>query len=166
MKLFKKVLLLTAAIGLVSVGAFAGNTSGNLSVTANVTAACVINTSSGAVAFGGYNPTSGTALTATGSFTLQCTNGANPTVLMGQGANPGTGSSDAAPVRQMASGGYMLGYQLYSDSARSLVWDNATGVSEPANGTLQTITVYGSIPAGQNVGAGSYTDTVVVNVNY
>jgi spore coat protein U-like protein len=165
MKLFKKVLLLTAAIGLVSVGAFAGNTSGNLSVTANVSSSCVINTTS-AMAFGSYNPAGGTATTGAGTFTLQCTNGASPTVLMSQGANPGTGSTDTTPVRQMANGSFMLTYQLYSDSARSLVWNNVTGVSEPSNGTLQTVNIYGSIPAGQNVGAGSYTDTVVVNVNY
>jgi spore coat protein U-like protein len=34
------------------------------------------------------------------------------------------------------------------------------------SGPAQPISIYGSIPAGQNVPAGTYTDTVIISVNY
>jgi len=69
-----------------------------------------------------------------------------------------------------------LAYQLYQDSGHSTVW-NATnvgtvggtgGVSGTGSGSNQTLTVYALIPAGTAVPAttGTYTDTVVVTVNY
>ena len=121
------------------------------------------------MSFGTYDPINTNAsapLQQSGTFQIQCTNGLTATILMGQGLNAGSGSTDAAPIRNMTNGTSMLNYQLYTTGARSTVWDNASGVSQLTTGQTQTLTVYGSVPAGQNVTSGSYSDTVVITVNY
>jgi spore coat protein U-like protein len=141
----------------------------DLGVSATVTANCTITTT--AVSFGTYDPIvthASDALESTGTVTTTCTNGAAATITLGQGANADTGSTDAAPVRRMISGTDYLGYQLYSDSARTTVWGNdaTTDVAVTGTGGAVDTTVYGSVPGGQNVPAGSYADTVVATVTF
>jgi spore coat protein U-like protein len=159
-----------AAVVAVAVGcldAHAATATANLDVTATIAANCTISTS--AVAFGTYDPisaNSSTALDATGSVSTTCTSGSSPTITLGEGANAASGSTASAPLRQMASGANVLGYQLYSDSGRTTVWAD-TGVATPAaNGTAQANTVYGRISGGQNKPMGSYSDTVVTTVSF
>jgi spore coat protein U-like protein len=172
-KLNARMLTLTAAAGLAlgaSSGTEAGTATSNLSVTATVAANCSITTAP--VAFGSYDPVTANAtspLTSTGTVTVLCTSGASGTITLGQGSNPGTGSSDTAPVRQLKDAGTdVLGYTLYQDTGRTTVWGNTagTGVASTGTGTANAITVYGSVAAGQNVPAGSYSDTVVATVTF
>ncbi len=149
---------------------YAGTATSNLSVTADVTANCTITTAP--VAFGNYDPVSANAtnpLDANGTITVTCTTGSAATITLGQGSNAATGSSDAAPLRQMKDTGTdVLAYSLYQDSGLTTVWGNTsvTGVADTGNGTAQNVTVYGSVAAGQNVPAGSYSDTVVATVTF
>jgi spore coat protein U-like protein len=148
---------------------FAGTDTENLSVTATVSANCTITTA--AVGFGTYDPVvthASTALTATGTVTTTCTKDAAAAITLGQGANATTTSTDAAPARRMISGTNYLTYQLYSDSARTTVWgnDTTTDVAVTGTGSAVSSTVYGSVSGGQNVPAGSYTDTVVATVTF
>lgn len=142
----------------------------DLSVTASVTANCTITTAP--VAFGAYDPitaNASTALDGTGTVSVTCTSGASTTVTLGQGANSGTGSSDVAPVRRLNDGGtHFLNYSLFQDSNRSTVWGNTTGtgVASTGTGSQVSLTVYGSVDAGQNVPAGSYIDTVTATVTF
>ena len=148
----------------------AGTATANLSVTASVTANCTITTT--AVAFGAYDPVSANAsaaLTGTGAVNVTCTNGASTNVTLGQGSNANTGSTDAAPARRLKDGGTaFLTYELYQDSGHATVWGNTsgTGVANTGTGTQVAITVYGTVDAGQNVPAGSYSDTVVATVSF
>lgn len=149
--------------------AFAASTTSNLSVTATVSANCTISTV--AVAFGAYDPivTNAAAdLTGSGTVTVTCTSGSAATVTLGQGANAAGGSTDAVPLRQMASGAERLAYTLYSDAPRSVVWGNTAGtdVDHVGTGAAANLTVYGSVAAAQNVPAGAYADTVVATVNF
>lgn len=160
-------LLLGVGLVLFSTGVFASTTTGTLTVTANVNNVCKL--TSGTLAFGAYDPVNTNATTPlaqTATFTMKCTKGTSATMLMGQGSNPGTGSTDSAPIRNMLNGTTQLNYQLYSDAGDTTVWNNSTGINHTATGQSETLNVYGSIPAGQNVGSGSYTDTVVITVNY
>lgn len=142
----------------------------NLAVTASVTANCTITTSP--VAFGAYDPVSANAsaaLNGTGTLNVTCTSGASTTITLGQGSNADTGSTDAAPARRMKDGGTdFLSYSLYQDAGRSTVWGNTggTGVANTGTGTQVAVTVYGAVAAGQNVPAGSYSDTVVATVTF
>jgi spore coat protein U-like protein len=167
--------MLTAAVAAaLAVGAAsttdAATATSNLSVTASVTANCTISTAP--VAFGAYDPVvtnATTALNGTGTVSVTCTNGASTTVTLGQGGNPGTGSTDAAPARQLKDAGTdVLSYSLYSDTARTVVWGNTVGTSVAHTGTglLTALTVYGAVAAGQNVPAGSYSDTVVATITF
>jgi spore coat protein U-like protein len=148
----------------------AGTATSNLSVTASVTANCTITTAP--VAFGAYDPVvtnASTALNGTGTVSVTCTNGASTTVTLGQGLNAGTGSTDAVPARRLTDGATdYLTYTLYSDTNRSVVWGNTvgTGLANTGSGVLQALTVYGAVAPGQNVPAGSYSDTVVATVAF
>ena len=155
--------------GATGVNSYAGTSTANLSVTATVSANCTIST--GAVAFGAYDPivtNASSALDGAGSVSVTCTTGSAPVITLGQGANSGSGSTDAAPVRRMLSGSSYLSYALYSDAGRSTVWGNTagTGVSRTGTGAADALTVYGRVTAGQNVPSGNYSDTVVATVTF
>jgi len=64
-----------------------------------------------------------------------------------------------------------LSYNLYLDAARTVIWGDQSHWSvysnaHPPAGTWVYVQAYGRIPAGQDVAAGSYTDSVVVTVIY
>jgi spore coat protein U-like protein len=149
--------------------ASAATQTSNLSITASIGANCTISTLP--VAFGAYDPivtNASTALTGTGTITTTCTTGANPVITLGQGSNAATGSTDAAPLRQMLSGSNLLSYSLLR-TAGGPVWGNTPATAPAAiagTGVAQNATVFGSIPAGQNLPAGSYADTVVATVTF
>lgn len=168
-----RLLGLTAASALflaASTSSHAGTATSNLSVTATVSANCTISTAP--VAFGAYDPVSAnatTALNGSGTITVTCTSGSTGTITLGQGSNPAGGSTDAAPARQMKDAGTdVLAYALYQDSGRTTVWGNTagTGVADVGTGAVQNVTVYGAVAAGQNVPAGSYSDTVLATVTF
>lgn len=145
----------------------AGTVAGNLDVQAEVQATCTFVTST-ALNFGPYSPTGGD-LDNTGTITVNCTNGATVLVAMGQGNNPLTGSTDAAPLRSMNGGtGTPLAYDLYQDAGRTLVWGNDTSSDMHVTGTGadQQLTVYGRIPGGQAVLAGTYSDAVQATITF
>ena len=173
--MYKKILV--AISTLLAVGAVtsfesdasAGTATDNLSVSASVSANCTIATSP--VSFGAYDPVSANAsspLDAAGGVTVTCTQGASTSITLGQGASAKAGSTDAAPQRQMVADGNFLEYSLFQDSSHSTVWGNTsgTGVSHTGTGTATNISVYGRVPAGQNVPSGSYADTVVATITF
>jgi spore coat protein U-like protein len=171
--LYGRLLGLTAASALflaASSATHAGTATSSLSVTATVSANCTITTAP--VAFGAYDPIVADAtnpLDGTGTVTVTCTNGSDATITLDQGTNAAGGSTDVAPLRQMKdSGADVLAYTLYQDSGRTTVWGNTagTGVPETGTGAAQDVTVYGSVAAGQNVPAASYSDTVVATVTF
>ena len=166
-------LLLTTAVlaAGTALNSLAATQTSTLSVTATISNVCAISTTNG-VAFGAYDPVTANAtnpVTATGSLSVTCTSGATePVITLDVGNNPNGAGSAAAPQRQMISGSNLLLYYLYQDSGYSVVWGNTVGSGETYTGigTASTLTVYGSIPAGQNVPAGSYADSVVATVTY
>ncbi len=143
----------------------------SLSVTASIDMSCTISTT--ALAFGDYEPgsTHATAdLLATGGVTSTCTTGSSGNIKMGQGANADGESSDPTPLRRMVATGdatSFLNYSVFSDTSRSVPWENSTGVAYSGDGSAQTLVVYGSVEAGQTSAVvGSYTDTITVAINY
>ena len=142
----------------------------NLSVTATVAANCTIATT--AVDFGAYDPVTANASAAilqTGKVSVSCTTGSAATVTLGQGAHSDTGSSDADPARRMSDGTtHFLTYTLYSEPTRTTEWGNTTptGLAYTGTGASQDLTVYGTLPGGQNVPVGSYSDTVVATITF
>ena len=120
------------------------------------------------VNFGSYDVFSASPTKATGSITYSCRtiSGVHFMVM-----NLSTGSSGTFANRTLRSGGNVLNYNLYPDAANSQVWGDGNGTTyqfsiDPVDRNVHTLTVYGTIPPGQNVGVGSYTDTITVTMNF
>jgi len=155
---------IAAALFVAGSSAYAADADSNLAVGASIANACSISTAP--IAFGAYDPVLKAQINTTGSVTVTCTNGASTFVKLGQGLNAGTGSTDAVPVRRMASAGNFLPYSLSTVVDQSVVWEMTTGVAHAGTGTATVLTVFGRIAAGVNVLAGTYADTVVARVTF
>ena len=65
-----------------------------------------------------------------------------------------------------------LTYNLYLDASRTTIWGDGTGgtqaYSDPSAKKNQsvTVTIYGRIPAGQDVSAVSYSNTITATINF
>ncbi len=166
----KKQLFVLGMLILAVSTAFAGTTTSTMAVSATVTADCVIN-SVGAMAFGSQGipfTINNVNASATSVINYTCTNtGVAPSIRLGQGLNAASGSTDAAPLRRMVSNGNYISYALYQDSAHTTPWNNtsATGVAGTANGSAQNVTAYG-VATAANVPSGSYSDTVIVSIDF
>lgn len=149
----------------VSGAAFAGTATTTVGVSANIANNCTVGNVS-AIAFT-YDPISGSAAVATGTIDVTCTSGAPWTLDLNKGQNSGS-PPPASQNRAMKSGSNLLGYDIYSDFGHTTVWLTGAGSNVPGTGTgtAQTQTMYGQIPASQNVPAGTYTDTVTATVNF
>ena len=131
-------------------------------------AACTVTTVG--VAFGAYDPQAAGPDDGTGTVSVRCLFFDSPLDSIALG----TGGSGTYFPRRMTSGPWTLNYNLYTTAARAIIWGDGTGGTAMVNppGVLafpfrnHTATVYGRIPALQNVGAGAYTDTVVVTVTW
>lgn len=153
---------LSVAAAVLPTTASAATATSTLTVTATVLSSCTV--APATLAFGNYDPSATSATTASTSIIVTCTGAATGQVGLDQGAN---GTSVTA--RQMANGTQKLNYNLYQDSGRTTNWGNTTGTTVAFSTTglgSDTLTVYGSIPAGQAPNAGAYTDTVNITVTY
>jgi spore coat protein U-like protein len=164
-KLSCALVILLLAVGPAKL--FAGSASASLSVTATVANDCTVSTS--ALAFGSYEPiatNASTPMDGTGSVTITCTRGATTTIGLDAGSNaPGSGTT-----RAMLAGGVKLDYEIYKDSGRTTIWGNsgASLFTPPVapNKNSRSFSVFGRIPAGQDVASGSYNDSVLATINF
>ncbi|HEX8525937.1 Csu type fimbrial protein [Allosphingosinicella sp.] len=119
--------------------------------------------SAGTLGFGNYSTAS--AAVSSASVSVNCSNGASYQVSLGGGQN-----LNGTSRRMVGPSGAFLSYQLFSNSGRTIAWGDGTALGAKVNGTgnglSQGLTVYGRIPAGQSPNPGSYSDTVVVTVEY
>lgn len=119
------------------------------------------------VSFGGYDPQSAAPDDAVGSVTIECPTG-RPNLFPVVSLSPG--SSGDFNSREMRAAGTSLQYNLYTDATRVQVWgDGSAGtasVTVPVVSRWGSRSVYGRIPAGQLVTAGTYSDIIVVTVEY
>jgi spore coat protein U-like protein len=116
-------------------------------------------------AFGSYNPLSATALDTSGSLSFSCNLTAPlPTIALSRGA-----SSTFTPRTMTRAGGGALQYNLYLDPLHLVVWGDGSDLTTSrfiGVGLVGQVTFYGSVPAGQNAPAGSYTDTLVATIYF
>ncbi len=118
------------------------------------------------IAFGAYDVLSGLTVPAAGSFTVTCvsTGGGFGRTVTWTAKIPAPGTT----ARQMKppSGTDVVTYNVYTDSARTIIWGDGTGGTQtstntlfvPRNGsaTSAAINYYGLItPGGQDVSAAS-----------
>jgi spore coat protein U-like protein len=113
------------------------------------------------VSFGAYDTLSSSDSDITGSITVSCDEETIGQVSL----SAGLGSFTA---RRMQSSTHSLFYNLYLDPTRLTLWgDGSPGTSLlSTGGTGGTYTVYGRIPARQNVTVGEYADTITVTLTF
>lgn len=135
---------------------------GSFTVSANVAKKCTVSASP--LDFGSIGLLT-SAVPATTTLGVQCSRTTPYNVGLGAGQN----SSGNINARRMVQGANSVGYQLYRDAARTLVWGNTVGtntVGGTGSGNTQSLTVYGIVPMQATPPAGTYSDTVVVTVTY
>lgn len=83
-----------------------------------------------------------------------------------------TGSSGTFTPRALANGSDQLAYNLYEDAALTSIWGDGTGgsnfyfIKNPHPQKPVSLTIYGRIPPLQDVAVGTYSDTVIVTVDF
>jgi spore coat protein U-like protein len=132
---------------------------------------CSCSTSTSGLSFGTYDPFATLPDDATATVTVNCALFA---------AWPGSvdislskGSSGNFAQRTLKNGATTLNYNVYTTSSRNQVLGDGSGGTLPITinfaGILnlaQNLTLYGRIPAQQNVRVGTYTDTLIVTITY
>ncbi len=104
-------------------------------------------------------------LSASTSIETTCSAATPYTIAMNGGL---TGATDPA-ARQMQKSSDTLTYGIYSNSNHTQIWGDTAGVDTVGNtgtGSTQSIPVYGRIQPQPTPPTGTYSDTVVVTVNY
>lgn len=126
---------------------------------------CTVSATS--VSFGTYNAFDSADRQSSGTVTYSCNKATNNISI-----SLGPGSSGTFGGRTMTKGGEKLGYNLFIDAARSGIWGDGTSGTAiytrnnpPPNNNV-SVTIFASIAAGQDVSAGTYTDTVSVVINF
>lgn len=130
----------------------------------------------GSISFSGFSPIVSGNTNAMGSFTLRCT-----AVLGGISADYSIalsqGNSGVYTSRTLLKSSTPLTYNLYTTTARTIIWGNGTGTTGVVTGSLpililggtdQVINVYGKMTGPQPLvtPGGTYTDSITITVTY
>ena len=121
--------------------------------------------------FGTYDTFSSTPLDAVGTITVNCTGDVEKAdVALGVSLTSG-GFNPRRMKRSVGSD--LLDYNIYTDVTRTVIFGDGTGGTsdvrvkrkgKPEPWT-ENISTYGRIPPGQDVSAGTYSDTLTATVN-
>jgi spore coat protein U-like protein len=123
------------------------------------------------LAFSGYDVFSTIPVDTMASLLVSCNVppplGAVPVTIS---LSPG-GSGSFAQRQMRSASGTALNYNLYTSASFSSIWGDGGGGSEVLTNFLTrdtpwTATIYGRIPARQNVSADAYSDTIVVTIEW
>ena len=163
----KKIAAAVGSLALLgSVGAQAATATATFQVTATVASSCLVSATE--LAFGSITPTeAATELAKTSTISVTCSNTHPYTVNVGFGANTGT---EANRFMKNSANEDKLAYNIYTEASHTNVFGDGTGVSKNVplvgTGAAQTVTVFGRLLQNQFVSAGTYADTLTVNVAY
>lgn len=148
-----------------STSAYAGSVTDNLVVNATVVDSCAV--TGDTLDFGNVDALTGTTLDVTATISVTCTLGTTYNVQLDKGTY---GASVSGREMQISGDTTRLSYHLYTDAIHTAEWGVTNGVDTVSGLGLGIAAtphlVYGSIPAGQEVPAGSYSDTVTITVAY
>jgi spore coat protein U-like protein len=143
------------------------------SAAAMVSFTCTV--SATGITFGLYNPLNPSATTATGSWSVTCNASGSGSATVAGTLSLSTGGSGTYSSRRMTSGINKLQYNIYLTPAyQQVLGDGTGGTYAPSDSGTVTAgqayqvsgSMYGLLPALQDVAPGSYTDFLVVTVAY
>jgi len=118
------------------------------------------------VAFGSYNPFNTAASNDVGTVVASCSGRGTLRVSLS------TGQSGSYTMRYMVSAttSDQLDYNLYMNASRTRIFGDGTGgtrtVSRRYRNQTVDISIYGQIPALQNVASGNYLDSIVATITF
>jgi spore coat protein U-like protein len=147
----------------ISGSAFAATTTTTFTVQMTITASCIIN-SAGTLDFGASGVLA-SATNASSTIQVQCSN----TTPYNVGLDAGAASGATVTTRKMTNASNAISYSLYSNAGMTTNWGNTVGtdtVAGTGNGSSQSFTVFGQVPAQTTPAPATYTDTVTVTVTY
>lgn len=168
MKHSVKLAVLTLTLSLVATSMFAAGSiatpAGANNVTASVAGKCQFTTPF-AMPFGAYDPFSATGLTQTATIVFKCVKRTNPTDIYQIYFDKAAGN-----MTTVSSATDKLAYTLTASGGGALPVGSVAAVTVTGTpgvaGAGYSYTVAGAVAAGQDVGVGSYQDTVIVTVQY
>lgn len=141
-------------------------------VTSSVAASCTV--SADDMNFGAYNPTSSTGASAESDIRVKCTDTTDYNVSLNVGIGVGA-SYTGRKMTGVTDNTKTLIYNLYTTNGYATVWGDGTGstaiVAGQGDGLVSWVTpnvhtVYGRMPAFQDVLPQTYQDTITVTVEY
>ena len=130
------------------------------------------------VNFGIYDPYLTTPDDSVGEITVTCTHLSGPAIDVRYTVTLSTGSSGTFAPRRLRASAALLGYNLWSDPARSSIWGNGSAGTVIVTGLLKVgpgvgnevrsnvHPIYGRIPALQDAAEGDYLDSIVATLTY
>ena len=132
---------------------------------------CTCTTSVSSLSFGTYDPVSPVPKDASALVSINCTGVVSLFGLVEVRAS--SGSSGNSLQRKMVHSASVLNYNLYADASRTRVLADGlagtTTLTSSLNGLLffnTSAPLYGRVPPNQWVPSGTYSDTVVITVQY
>jgi spore coat protein U-like protein len=116
------------------------------------------------MSFGAYDVFATSPLDSVATITYSCiVPAASPSI------SASAGSAGTYSPRKMAGPGGNLSYNLFVDSGRASVFGDGTGGTStiaPSIGANLTATIYGRVPARQNLSIGAYSDSVTLTLMF
>jgi len=159
---------LLAAAGLVPTAQATSTATTTFLVQITLTSSCAISAST--LNFGAAVGLLTSAVNGTTTVSVTCSN----TTPYNVGLDAGTVSGSTVTARLMAgttagNTGTTMSFGLYQDSGHATLWGNTVGtntVSGTGNGSAQSITVYGQVPAQTTPKPDTYQTTITATVTY
>lgn len=129
-------------------------------------AACTVSTTS--INFGNYDEGLTLPNDSTGTITVTCDEASPPNVTITISHSPNSGVFNPRRMKHFTIAEF-LNYNLFTDASRTSIWGNGTQgtstiIRKVTKGKSAIVTVYGRIPASQNVSAGQYSDNLTATI--
>lgn len=126
---------------------------------------CTVSTTP--LAFGSYDPILAhrtVPLDSVATLSYDCAGAPPSTVTITFSAGTGSGFNP----RKLFSGGNALTYNLFLDAGRNTVWGDGTSGTTFHSTTRRRddLSVFGRVFAGQDAAIGSYSNSIVVTINF
>jgi len=120
--------------------------------------------------FGPYDVFSNLPKDSTGTVSVTCDEAPPPIVTIRIGPSFNSGGFKPRQMRHTTRPD-RLNYNLFIDSSMSVIWGDGTGGTSTVSNKVTknktwVSTLYGRIPAGQDVSAGTYSETVAVTITW
>jgi spore coat protein U-like protein len=123
--------------------------------------------------FGSYDVFSPVPLDSTASIGVSCnipSNNPHAPLAVIISLNPGN-SGNFSPRSMQSAGADTLDYNLYTNASMSTIWGDGNGGSSMQTAFVTSdmpwnASIFGRIPARQNVSVGSYSDIITVTIDF